>query len=266
MNDENENVVIKEENNNENSNSSLNENEDELNNQAFEDDADSEENPNEDIVESNDKKQPEQPSKKELTREERARYAELRRAAEQKERIENDAYEKGLVDAVNGVNPYTNEPIQTKADIEEFRNMREAAKLGYDPVADYSKFLKEKQNRQNAIQSNTFDFKLDKEEFEKSYPDIDINALVSDDEFKDFADGLVGIIPLKDIYGKYQKTQAKVEQSIQKRVLKEMSKGKSSPGSLINTQIKKQKRFEDMNDDEFEEAIQKAKSGDYLTN
>lgn len=268
MNEENENVVIDEEQIDDNiqDDSTQEETEEELNDQSFED-GETDENPNEDNVESTDKKQPEKPLKKELSKEERAKFARLRREAEQKEKIEKDAFERGLIEAVDGINPFTNEPIKTRADIDEFLNMREASKAGYDPVSEYSKFLKEKQNKQAASsQTSSFDYDSDRKEFLKSFPDIDLENLVADEDFNDFAEGLVGNVPLKDIYSKYQKFQAKIEQLTQQRVLKEMSKGKSSAGSLENKQEKKSKSFEEMTDEEFEKQIALAKSGGLAIN
>lgn len=268
MNEENENVVIDgDELDNTNNDSTQEEIESEtLNDESFEDE-ESEENPKEDNVESTDKKQPDKATeKKSLSKEERSKFAELRREAEQKEKIEQKAYRKGLVDAVNGINPFTNEEIKTEEDIDELINMREAQKAGYDPVSEYSKFLKFKRQKQNESTANNFDYDSDRKDFEKSYPDIDLESLVADDEFNDFAEGLVGTIPLKAIYGKYQKFQAKLEKQLEQRVLKEMSKGKSSAGSLQNKQERKSKSFSDMSDDEFEKQIELAKSGGLAAN
>ena len=77
-----------------------------------------------------------------------ADYARERRKQEQEAAIKK-ARNEAIIEALNGVNPYTQEKMEDEADIQEYLTMKEIEKNGGDPIADYSKHLKAKAKEQN---------------------------------------------------------------------------------------------------------------------
>ena len=167
------------------------------------------------------------------------RIAQKERWKREREEERARAYQKGLVDAVGGVNPYTNSKIEDAADIQEFLAMREIEKGGGDPIADFASFSKKKtredsrkmqqeaQRREAQAQ-----FESDVNEFAQSHPDIDVNKLLADEDFLYFADGKIGTRPIGEIFERYLKFKGSYEQKVQKEAQKIASKSLSSPGSL----------------------------------
>ena len=72
------------------------------------------------------------------------RIAQKERWKREREEEKTQAYQKGLVDAVGGVNPYPNCKIEDAVDIQEFLAMREIEQSGGDPIADFASFSKKK--------------------------------------------------------------------------------------------------------------------------
>lgn len=240
---------------------------DEVNGNEF-DDSDENEEYSEDSSKSNtDTEQTENTSladkfKKKQTKEENADYARKRREAQALKEKEDQAYRKGLIDAVGGVNPYTNEPIENQADIDEYLLMKKIDKDGGDPITDYHKYLKKERSQKETKSESTFDYKADKKAFEEQYPDTDLNLLINDEEFKSFADGLVGKIPLATIFTKYLGVKSNISSKVKQGVKTEMAKKVSSPGSLSKPSEQKTLNYETMSDADFEKMIQKAKNGE----
>lgn len=175
-----------------------------------------------------------------------AKFAEERRKKEEEEtkvrKIQEESYQKGLIDSVGGINPYTNEKIESQADVEEFLNMREAEKQGLDPITDYSKFLKNKKAKAKEEQKETKTkddwYKKDLEDFQKEFPNVDYSKVIADDELNEFAEELIGTIPLKTIYKKFlgmkEKTELEITAKAEKLASEMYAKKMSSPGSVIN--------------------------------
>ena len=242
----------------------------EVNNNEFDDSDENEEN-SEDKQESSKSNTDTEPTektsfadkfKKKQTKEENADYAQKRREAQALKEREDQAYRKGLIDAVGGVNPYTDEPIETQADIDEYLLMKKIDKDGGDPITDYHRYLKKEKNQRETKSESTFDYKADKKSFEEQYPDTDLNLLINDEEFKSFADGLVGKIPLATIFKKFLGVKSNISSRVKEKVQTEMAKKVSSPGSLRKTSEKKVLSYSEMSDDDFEKMIQKAKNGE----
>ena len=205
--------------------------------------------------------------KKKQSKEENAEWARKRRAEQQAktqaEEAEKKAYIKGLIDSVDGINPYTNEKIETEEDVEEFKLMREIDKNGDDPLADYHKYLKKQKQEKQEIKAKEFDYVADRKLFEEKHPDIDVKSLVEDKDFANFAEGLIGIAPLSSIFDKYVEINNTIQKKVKEQVKVEMSKKISSTGSLRQTQNTNTKiSFNDLSDDEFEKIVQKARNGE----
>lgn len=162
-----------------------------------------------------------------------AEWAAKRRQAELQKEIEKKAYEKGLVDAVNGINPYTNEKIDDNHDIQEFLIMREMESKGLDPITDYHKYQKTIARELTAKETTDEDFfKKDYEQFVKDYPDVDLNKLQEDGDFVDFAEPFIKKVPLSTIYKTFIQNKAKYEKRIEQETSKRLARKAASPGSL----------------------------------
>lgn len=193
--------------------------------------------------------------KKAQTKEENHRYAEMRRKekaekvrlAEEKALLEKQAYNKGIREALNGKNPYTNEDIQDDDDLEEFKNMQEMEKRGLDPITDYAKFIKDKRKEdrqkeqllkekeletEKAAEENKQKITQDIKDFTKKYDDIDVKKLLQENErFIDYADGKIGQKPLIEIYEGFLKFEKKTEETAEEIAIRKQAK-KITAGSL----------------------------------
>lgn len=83
-------------------------------------------------------------------------------------------------------------------------------------------------------------FEKDRENFFSTYPDVDIDKVLSDGRFVRFATHRVGVDPLSDIYADYKSVidelEAKAKEEAKVEWEKKMAKQNASPGSL--TEIK----------------------------
>lgn len=197
--------------------------------------------------------------------------AEKRKQREEKERairkrIEEEAYKKGIVEAVGGVNPYTGEEMKDSADIEEFLTMREIERSGKDPVSDYRQSVKDKE-RAKAKEGEEREKRVSElKNFEKAFPEVKLNTLFSDPRFCKFAGKRIDNESLTDVYSDYLSFTAEVDGAAQKnadmRAKQKAARAKASPGSLTgNGGDLPRKTYANMSDDEFEKAIAKAKTG-----
>lgn len=163
-------------------------------------------------------------------------YAELRRQQEQIEKLKKEAYNKGLIESVRGVNPYTNEPIKSNYDVQEFLTMREIEEKGLDPIVDYHKFLKEKHVQSLKNEAPAFDVTQDLNEFMETFPDVDLKKLTENEDFSTFAAKRVRKEPLKDIYEDFINMQTIIESRVEERAKEKakelIAKTKATPGAL----------------------------------
>ena len=201
-----------------------------------------------------------------------AAQAAKRRERERKEeairkRIEQEAYTKGLVDAVGGENPYTHEPIKDAFDVEEYLVMREIEKNGGDPVADYAKTTKEKQREKVAATEVQRTAAADLKDFRQTHPDVDVSRLLNDARFARFAGKRIdGGERLSDVYADYiaftGEVAATAEKKAEIKAKNAVAKKKASPGSLTGGGGEATKAtYDNMTDEAFEREIAKAKAG-----
>ena len=174
----------------------------------------------------------EQNSQNARRRREAERQAELKRAAD-------EAREKAIIETLGGKNPYTNEDMKDSADVKEYLTMREIEKNGGDPLSDFAKYHK-KQERERAEQEQKQKDKEnwyinDRADFIAKYPEVNIDELISDEDFVEYADGKAGEIPLAKIYEGYAKFTAKYEKKAKQIATQRVANQKASPGSLSST-------------------------------
>lgn len=196
-----------------------------------------------DTLDSEESKELESKTTKKQSKEINNKYAELRREKEKKEaelkEIEKKAYEKGLVEAVNGVNPYTNEKIEDSHDIQVFLTMREMEKKGLDPITDYYKYtrdkLREETQKDTPKQKDTKWFEEDAKRFSEEYPDVSIAELGKDVRFLKFGKGKINNLPLAEVYADYLEFVGEIESEIDKKARRMVAKSKATPGPVSTT-------------------------------
>jgi hypothetical protein len=208
---------------------------------------------------------------KEITEGKSKMQAEKRREREAKEkairkRIEQESYRKGIVDAVGGVNPYTNEEIKDEADVDEYLLMRKLEKQGKDPIEDYASAVKGEKRAKAQEAEAEKNRKAEVAEFAERFPDVDMTALLQDPRFGKFAGKRVQNETLANVYADYLEfTQGEAAEIERKAAVKAKAvemKRRASPGSLQgNGTNTPRKSYADMSDAEFERELARAKMG-----
>ncbi|MBE6585061.1 MAG: hypothetical protein E7645_00880 [Ruminococcaceae bacterium] len=182
---------------------------------------------------------------------ENAENARRRREREENDRMEKakrEARVEAILEALDGVNPYTQEPMKDASDVEIYETMKKMAAKGLDPVKDYPKYRAEQDRqaeagRQAAREQADF-FARDREAFMKAYPEIHLDSLIADADFADYAEGKVGKKPLAEIYAGYlklsEKQGAKARESAraevsaaEQRAAQALANAKATPGSAV---------------------------------
>ncbi len=186
---------------------------------------------------------------------ENAENARRRREQEETRRVEaakREARVEAILETLGGVNPYTQESMKDARDVEIYETMKKMADKGLDPVKDYPKYRAE-QDRQaeagrQAAQREADFIARDRVAFIEKYPDVDLDTLIADADFADYADGKVGRKPLAEIYAGYlrlsekQSAGARAEAQAQAKAAEEraqsaaaqaLANAKASPGSAV---------------------------------
>jgi hypothetical protein len=235
---------------------------DETNETDFEAEADGAEGNSEESDEEITKPQDEEKSK-EQSKTKNAYFAQKRREQEEiQKRREEEAEKRGLLKALKGTdNPFTGEAIQDEDDVEEYLLMKQAKEAGFDPVSELSKFQKHTAREERKKQESGFDVKADVKAFKEKYPDTDINELVADKEFAEFAEPFAQKIPLATIYAQYQLMKSRVDATAKVQAETKYKRKMASPGSMTGG-ADKPISIDDMSDAEFEAMVMKAKRGE----
>ena len=206
----------------------------------------------------------EQESDKKMRSADDAKFARMRRENERKKQKQQADYDKGMLDAVDGVNPFTGEKIIDDEDLNEYKIMREIAKNGGDPLADYRKFVKDRSRKLSQETKQKLEqqrrYEDDVSAFQSKYPEK-LKELTKDERFAIFAKGKVGKMPLVDIYEDYVKFTDFVSKDATAQAEKMYSNAMSSTGSLSAGESATSKSYLDMSDAEFEKVYQKALNG-----
>lgn len=207
------------------------------------------------------KEQPKQVQSKE----ENSKYAQARRKAEAEfKKKEEEAYRRGKFEAFKGkINPYTNTEIKDENDFEVYEEMCEIANKGMDPVDDYIQYTTDKRREEKKAKEEkekiNEEVKKDIEEFETKYPDVDLNALLEDEDFKDYIDGRRK--PLVELYDKYKKLENKFRNGGINIAKKTIANTNATPGSL-NGGGDYAIDYANMSDAEFERILNGVKNGE----
>ena len=197
--------------------------------------------------------------------------AEKRREREAKEeairkKIEQESYRKGIVDAVGGVNPYTNEEIKDEADIDEYLLMRKLEKEGKDPIDDYASAVKGEKRAKAQEAEAEKNRKAEVAEFAQRFPNVDMTALLQDPRFGKFAGKRVQNETLANVYADYleftQGEEAVIEKKATVKAKQAEMKKRASPGSLVGNGDQPRLSYADMSEKEFEKKLAKVLRGE----
>ena len=153
------------------------------------------------------------------TSKENAENARRRREQEQAQRIEavsRKARVDAIIDALDGKNPYTGEPMKDAHDVAVYETMKRIEKSGGDPVKDFARASAEDARKAEATRTQADEdrrwYADDLAAFRKAYPDVDAEKLLSDPDFGEYAEAQVKAkVPLAKIYGGYEKLRAKFQ-------------------------------------------------------
>lgn len=176
------------------------------------------------------------------TKEQNSENARRRREAERQaelKRVEAETREKAIIEVLNGKNPFTNEPMKDRADVEEYLLMKEIEKNGGDPVSDFSKYQKEKERKKAEVAAKETEekewYEKDLQNFSAKHPEVNIQNLISDEQFQKFASGKVGEQPLSEIYDDFISFVGEYEKKAKKTAEQALANKKASPGALSST-------------------------------
>ncbi len=176
------------------------------------------------------------------TKEQNSENARRRREAERQaelKRVEAETREKAIIEVLNGKNPFTNEPMKDHADVEEYLLMKEIEKYGGDPLSDFSKYQKEKERKKADEAAKKIEekewYEKDFNDFSTKHPEVNVQDLISDEQFQKFAEGKVGKQPLSDIYDGFISFVGEYEKKAKQMVKQTLANKKASPGSLSST-------------------------------
>ena len=179
----------------------------------------------------------EESQKKPQTREQNSENARRRREAKRQAELK-EAREKATIEALDGINPYTHEPMKDSQDVEEYFTMKKIAAEGGDPVGDYAKAVKQKarQDAETKAQEERSKewYKNDRAEFKKNYPEINLEDLITDKHFIDYSEGKVGKKTLSEIYEGYQSLKSDSAKKANAKAKQMIANAKASPGSLTS--------------------------------
>ena len=157
--------------------------------------------------------------KKPQTPKENAENARRRREQEHRNALDAAARKarvEAIIDAHDGKNPYTGEPMKDAHDVAVYETMKRIEKNGGDPVKDFAKALAEDARKAEATRTQADAdsrwYADDLAAFRKAYPAVDVQKLIADPDFREFAEAQVQAkVPLAKIYGGYEKLRAKFQ-------------------------------------------------------
>lgn len=165
--------------------------------------------------------------------------ARRRREAERQAELKKARYD-AIKEAVDGVNPFTNQPIEDDIDVEEYLAMKEIKKQGGDPLTDYSKYHKDKQKEEAKIAEQKLKdeewIENDYKDFKSKHPEVNLEELALDTAFMQFAEELVGKKPMAEIYDSYQDLVSKIRKEENNAAARQVANAKATPGSLTSSE------------------------------
>lgn len=223
------------------------------------------------------KEQEEQETEKQ-SNEENAKYASIRRKAQEdaKKQIEQarkEAYEQGLNQGkvqsyIGRNNPYTGQAIKDEYDVQEYLDMYELDSNGKDPISGYRELQKDKARKEAEEKVKAEEqskqekwYQDDTKDFVEKYSAEKLQELGKDEDFNLFANGKIGKVPLAQIYEDYQKLINKYEKKSVETAKQIVANNSTTPGAIEDTEVQ-DLDWNSMSSEQFEKYIQKAKDGE----
>lgn len=191
-------------------------------------------------------------AKEEAEKQRNAEEARKRRERERQEEIEKakkEARVQTIIETV-GVNPYTQKPIVDEDDVETYMIMKKIEAEKGDPIKDFPDYVKrnkkeiiEKQQARSRIEEQA---RKDIDDFQAAHPDVKVEELLADEDFKEFSEGKLGTQPLTKIYDAYikfvskftNKTEKEVQEAqkeAQRKAAEALARKMATPGPLNST-------------------------------
>lgn len=228
-------------------------------------------------VEEVEEQQEEQETEKQ-SNEENAKYANIRRKAEedakkQIEKARKEAYEQGLNQGkvqsyIGKNNPYTGQSIKDEYDVQEYLDMYELDLKGEDPISGYRELQKDKARKEAEAKIKAEEqskqeiwYQNDTKDFVDKYSVEKLQELTKDEDFNSFANGKIGTVPLAQIYEDYQKFISKFEKKSVDTAKQIVANNSTTPGAIEDTEVQ-ELDWNSMSSEQFEKYIQKAKDGE----
>lgn len=207
-------------------------------------------------------KNQEQPSEEQTFKNEKNRIAaEKRREREALEKAQKDGFNQGVKSALKGVNPYTEEKLETDEDIEVARIMTEMEQKGLDPLSakDFIKYQREEKAKEQQEQER-IDAEMRK--FYKDNPNMtpdEVTKLLNNDEFISHWDELggTGEVSICVAYKSYLRVQSKAEDKAKEQAKKIVAKKEATPPNPSNAGEETPKSVETMSREEFQKYYEK---------
>ena len=166
---------------------------------------------------------------------------------------------RGVQTANGGKNRFTGRDIKDDEDLAEFELMLEMDQKGLDPVDDFHEYVKQKkrEERQAELQRNQQELEAqnrsreDVQLFLEKYDQETAEKLFQNKDFKNFAEGLLGVVPLTTIYEKFVGTQTTIETQAERLAMQKDARRQASSGGLTENPAPVRKKFSEMTSEEF---------------
>lgn len=196
------------------------------------------------------------------SKEENAKFAKMRHerdVAKAKAAGDAEGYKRARIKSVGGKNPYSdNAPIETDEDYEFYELQDEVNSRGLDPKnpLEIEKVRRElAAKKAEELEKNKTQEQKDRDRADQEVKDYldeghtqeELQGYWKDPKFQAFAEGLLGMVPLKTIIAKFDSAYPKGTEG-----KKEAAKKISNPGSASNDEHEvPKKKISEMTDEEF---------------
>lgn len=142
-----------------------------------------------------------------------------RRREAEREIALKEARDRAIIETLEGKNPYDGSEMKDAADVEKFLEMKR-------------EYLEREEAEEKSRAEREHWFMEDREDFYKAYPDVDVDALIGDERFRRFAEGKVGNLPMREIYGGYREFLSAFDEKAKSLAAQAMANKLSGPGAL----------------------------------
>jgi hypothetical protein len=135
---------------------------------------------------------------------ENAKQAEKRRARESMSMTERDEI---ILETLGRKNPFTGGDMADSEDVEEYLLQKEISEKGGDPVGDLAAYRKQKAREKRAAEASEVEGKqrmaTELNEFREKFPNVNVQELLRDEDFAEYADGKLGRKTISAVYEAY---------------------------------------------------------------